>query len=255
MKHELPVILSAGIFESIRRYPSAEVSRVRQVETFELEYYFEDGGISVIDGQEYPIRRGNILIARPGNIRYSHLHFTCRFLHFLVNDQNLAAALENLPPVFPAPDPRKTENMFIDIIARFFSGDPFDNLTAAAELILLLRQLSEQGEDPGTLVKAQRFIETNCGSNLTAQDIADACSISVSWLYKLFRDAMDTTPGEYLQRCRLSAAKEMLVNTSLSLSEIALRCGFNSQSYFSDCFRRSVGIPPREFRKNSAYLL
>ncbi|MBQ4051180.1 MAG: helix-turn-helix transcriptional regulator, partial [Oscillospiraceae bacterium] len=162
----------------------------------------------------------------------------------------------NLPSVFPAPDLRKTESFFADIIAHFFSGDPFDNLTASAELILLLRQLANwTGEDPGIHTKAQRFIESGIGNNLTAQDIADACNVSVSWLYKLFRDTLNTTPGEYLQRCRLSAAKELLASTALPLSEIALRCGFNSQSYFSDCFRRAFGIPPREFRKNSVYPL
>lgn len=254
MKSELPIILSAGLFESAKRYPNMTVSRVRTVHTFELEYYFEDGNSAVINDKAHPVRRGSILFARPGDTRYSRLHFTCRFIHFLLPDPRLAAALEGIPPVSPAADTRKTDSMFADIISHFYSGDPLDNLAASAELIMMLRELSSP-EAPGPLIRAQRFIESSYAADLTAQDIADACSVSVSWLYKLFREALDTTPGEYLMRCRLAAAKDLLTNTPLPLSEIAFRCGFNSQSYFSDCFRRSAGISPKDYRKNSTYML
>lgn len=256
MKYELPTILSAGLFESDKRYPTLTVSREREVRTYELEYYFEDGNISVINGREYAIRKGNILFARPGDLRHSHLHFTCRFLHFLVTDQRLAAALEKIPAVSAAADPRKAEAIFQETISLFYSADPFDGAAASARLVTLLHRLNQwTGEDPGTLTRAMRFIESSCGSNLTACDIADTCNVSVSWLYKLFREALDTTPGEYLLRCRISAAKDLLANTSLPLSEVASRCGFNSQSYFSDCFKKSAGISPREFRRNSVYPL
>jgi transcriptional regulator GlxA family with amidase domain len=61
------------------------------------------------------------------------------------------------------------------------------------------------------------------------------------------------SPHDYLLTRRISAAKGLLIGTDLPLSEVAIRCGFNSQAYFSDCFRRKTGQTPGSFRKNASY--
>ena len=47
-----------------------------------MELFFEDEGCSVINGQLFPIKKGNILFAKPGDLRQSILPFKCKFLHF-----------------------------------------------------------------------------------------------------------------------------------------------------------------------------
>ena len=83
---------------------------------------------------------------------------------------------------------------------------------------------------------------------LTVDQIAEHCCLSSSYFYKLFVDTVHTTPNQYLLSIRLSAAKTLLVTTALPISDIAVRCGFNSQAYFSDCFKRHVQMSPRQFR-------
>lgn len=256
MCHTFPTIISAGLFESETSFPNLTVTNPRTVLTYELEYFFESGGTAIINGNAYPIKRGHVLFARPGDIRYSHLPFTCRFLHFTVSDPMISAALEKLAPVFSVADPKKTEELFCTVIAQFYSANPFDNLHACAGLICLLHLLTSRADESlNTVAKAQQFIQDSYREPISTQSIAQACGVSSSYLHKLFKAVLSTTPGAYLLSCRISAARELLANTSLPLSEIAFRCGFNSQSYFSDCFKRSVGVCPLEFRKNAAYLL
>lgn len=256
MSQELPIILSAGLFDSNTRFADLTVTHPRTVNAYELEYFFESGGTAVIDDRTYPIKRGNVLFAKPGAIRYSHLPFTCKFLHFTATDPILLSVLESLPPVFPVSDPKKVEESICQIIALFYSVHPFDNLRAQAELICLLHQLGcHTDEVAGTVNLAQRFISENFQTPLTTESIAQACGVSNSYLHKLFKTLLNTTPGAYLLSCRISAARDLLANTSLPMGEVAFRCGFNSQSYFSDCFKRNVGQSPLEFRKNATYLL
>lgn len=256
MKQVLPTILSAGLFNSETRFPNVAVTQPRTANSYELEYFFESGGTSVINGTEYPIKQGNLLLARPGDVRYSYLPFTCRFLHFAVSDPILIAVLEGIGPVVSAADQKKTEALFSSVIAQFYSANLFDNFHAAAELVCLLHLLDSQtGEALSAVTKAQHFIENHYPEPLATHTIAQFCGVSSSYLHKLFKITLNTTPGEYLLNCRICAAKDLLANTSLPLSEIAFRCGFNSQSYFSDCFKRSVGDSPLSFRKNAGYML
>lgn len=249
------LILSAGLFDSQLRFPQSTVTQPRKVETYELEYFFEDGGTSILNGRYIPIRRGSCLLAKPGDVRRSQLPFTCKFLHFAINDPVLTAALDAVEAVSQPGDPTALEAAFSEVIGLHFSANPFDNRCAPAKLLCLLHQLcTASGEHQTAVAKAQQYIARNYSGNLTAATIAAACDISVSYLYRLFQTALDCTPGEYLLSCRISAARELLVNTGLSLNEIAFRCGFNSQSYFSDCFKRRVGISPSAYRSGAVYM-
>ena len=256
MEHNLPIIYAAGLFNSETRFPNTTATPARKVETYELEYFFEDGGISVVNGKKYPIKSGNLLFAKPGDVRYSFLPVRCEFLHFSVCDAELISILNSIDTVIRLTDIKKISTAFSDIAALFYSTNSFDNITASANLISLLHSINSYSKtDTNILFKAQKFIENNYKEDITTETISAACSVSTSYLHKLFKKGLNTTPGNYILNCRISAVKDMLVNTNLTLSEIAIECGFNSQSYFSDCFKKSVGVSPKDFRKSTTYLL
>ena len=55
-------------------------------------------------------------------------------------------------------------------------------------------------------------------------------------------------PGQYLQQFRIGKARELLISSTLSVGEIAVRCGFDDLFYFSNLFRRLTGVSPRGYR-------
>jgi two-component system, response regulator YesN len=97
---------------------------------------------------------------------------------------------------------------------------------------------------------AQNFLEGHYPERLTVRDVAEAANLSESRLSHLFRERLATTVMDYLLAVRVSRAKTLLLTTSMTCTEIAFETGFNDPSYFTRCFRRSVGSSPREFRKN-----
>lgn len=252
MSHDLPTIFGAGLFDSNERFPDLTVTNPRKVKKYELEYFFEDGGCAVINGEKHLLQAGHILLARPDDIRYSYLPFACKYVRFIATDAQQIAALESISSFCRVNESQKVEKLITQIIAHTYSPTPFDNMTAAAELITLLHLIqNDTKQEPTIVLKAQQFIETHCCDELSTEIIADACNISVSYLHKLFKTALNTTPGEYLLRCRISAARDLLINTDQSLNDIAYNCGFGSQSYFSCCFKKCVGVSPKDFRKST----
>jgi len=79
-------------------------------------------------------------------------------------------------------------------------------------------------------------------------DIAASAGLSPYHFLRVFRAATGVTPHRVLTRMRIDAARRRLEDSDLSVTEIALLCGFSSASQFSTAFRRETGMAPRTFR-------
>jgi len=82
----------------------------------------------------------------------------------------------------------------------------------------------------------------------SVSDVAVAMGICESHLRRLFREALGKSPHEIMQEMRISRAKEMLLNTTLSGSEVAYASGFSSVSVFTRTFKQKAGHPPMAYR-------
>ncbi|MBK8635027.1 MAG: substrate-binding domain-containing protein [Saprospiraceae bacterium] len=80
-------------------------------------------------------------------------------------------------------------------------------------------------------------------------DICKQLNLSRIQLYRKFKSITDTSINDYIQHARLKKSQELLKSTSLTISEIAYKCGFNSASYFSTMFKNQYNITPTEYKK------
>ncbi|MGN0161351.1 MAG: helix-turn-helix domain-containing protein [Lachnospiraceae bacterium] len=104
------------------------------------------------------------------------------------------------------------------------------------------------------LANSIKYIKAHLRDNPTLEETARNNNISASYLSKIFVSYLNTPFSAFVLNEKISHAQKLLVNTKLSMSEVAAESGFSSNSYFSDCFKRSVGISPLQFRKNNASL-
>lgn len=100
--------------------------------------------------------------------------------------------------------------------------------------------------------QAIRYIEEHYADDINVRSIAEALSISESHLSKVFKDTIHSTIGEYLTHYRIKEACMMLQDPQNRIYEVAVRCGYNDQRYFSVIFKRIMGMTPNEFRTRSA---
>ena len=106
-----------------------------------------------------------------------------------------------------------------------------------------------EGDCLAIVSQVQNYMQSNFSQYITLQDLAQKSNISVSYLSHLFKNATGKSVMGYLLSCRLAAAKNLLVHTNLSVSEIVDSCGFSDCSNFSRTFRQNTGMSPLAFRK------
>lgn len=96
-----------------------------------------------------------------------------------------------------------------------------------------------------------QFIEQAYAQKVTLEDIAKAADISKSEALRCFQAGLRSTPIAYLNSVRLIKARELLLRTNLSITDIAHSAGFESASYFDRLFKRAYAVTPRSMRKKA----
>ena len=94
------------------------------------------------------------------------------------------------------------------------------------------------------------YLQQNYGSDVSLLDVARHAGMSTSYLCRLFKKEKGTTVNAFLTQIRIDQSKKML-ETDADIAEIAERCGFSDQSYFTKVFRQTEGVTPLKYRKNS----
>lgn len=100
-----------------------------------------------------------------------------------------------------------------------------------------------------TMKTALQYISENYLTLNDTKKIAEHCHISVSYLCRLFKNSLGTTPIEYINNQKLSHAKYMLKNGH-NVTETCYASGFNSYNYFISTFKKNVGQTPTEYKKS-----
>jgi transcriptional regulator GlxA family with amidase domain len=102
------------------------------------------------------------------------------------------------------------------------------------------------------LTEAVSLMEANLGEPLPTEEIAQLVGVSRRQLERLFKQHLDELPSRYYAELRLARARRLLQQTSQSILQIGLGCGFSSGSHFSNAYRARFGRTPREERSQRA---
>ena len=94
-------------------------------------------------------------------------------------------------------------------------------------------------------------IQENYQKKISLQEIAVAGNVSKTSCCKIFQKYVNQSPNAYLIEYRLRNGLELLRDTDMTVTEICFEAGFSGPSYFSECFRKTFGCSPLEFRERS----
>ncbi|CAM3376397.1 response regulator transcription factor [Cytobacillus oceanisediminis] len=117
------------------------------------------------------------------------------------------------------------------------------------ELLSVLARYERIGSYSEQIVKALQIIQKEYSEKLTLNYLASKIHINSAYLSRKFHEEVGMGFSEYLNEFRLKQAQKMLIESpDLSISAISEKCGFNSQHYFSQIFRKMTGQSPRDYR-------
>ncbi len=108
--------------------------------------------------------------------------------------------------------------------------------------------VKNQNSEPPVITRAKRFIEEHQDEELSLGQVAKAVNTSTFYFCKLFKRATGLHFTEYVSRCRIEKAKNLLLNPNLRISEIAFSVGFQSLTHFNRVFKKVLGESPTEYR-------
>lgn len=94
-----------------------------------------------------------------------------------------------------------------------------------------------------------RFVHDNYNRKITLNDLCRAGGVGKTCCSELFRKYVSCSAIEYVINYRITKSIELLLNTDMSVTEIALESGFSGGSFYAETFRKKLGISPQEFRK------
>ena len=118
------------------------------------------------------------------------------------------------------------------------------------ECAAAVASVKEQRENP-LVKKIIDYIDQNMSRNYSLEDVAATVGVSPFYMSKLFKEEMGETFINYVTDRRLDRTKKLLVETDLSIKEIAGQTGYSDQNYFSRQFKNKFGISPTDFRNTN----
>jgi AraC-like DNA-binding protein len=99
------------------------------------------------------------------------------------------------------------------------------------------------------LAKLDRFIDRHLAAPISVADLAGQACLSEAHFSSCFREQTGLSPWQYVRRRRLEAARRLLEESRMPLSQIAVSTGFAHQSALSHAFRNAFGCPPSQIRR------
>lgn len=100
------------------------------------------------------------------------------------------------------------------------------------------------------LAEAIAYIEKNYAESLSVSGLAKLSNYSERQFIRLFKETFGCIPIDYITNLRMQKARELLKTSSLPVTEIASRCGYNDSNYFSRIFKKHNAETPSEYRIN-----
>lgn len=92
-----------------------------------------------------------------------------------------------------------------------------------------------------------KYISENYSKNLSLKELSETFSITPNHLSKQFKKVTDVRLSDYINITRITQAEKLLINTDMSITQIAQQCGFNDSNYFAAVFKKLKGITPKKY--------
>jgi AraC-like DNA-binding protein len=111
------------------------------------------------------------------------------------------------------------------------------------------RTVTSSGLAPWQLRRAQEMFRSDLSANLSLNNVAQACKLSVSHFARAFKASTSIPPHQWVMAARIEMARGLLTSSATPLVEVAGMCGFADQSHFSRVFARMMGTSPGAWRR------
>ena len=243
-------------------------------DTLEIIQMLADGGQVLIGDKIYPMTAGALYLIDGRDTHCTHpaedatylrnkLIFSARHLFDAADALGLKRTVEALFGksgrycVLTDEDAARVDGIFKSIFEACESRNEERMLKCWSdffELLAIANHSNTAHDDPvdssnEMIDQILSYINEHIMEELTLDVLSRELHLDKYYLCHYFKDKTSLTVMEYITERRINSAKRLLLYTSMSITEIAGKCGYASASYFAQSFKRYVGVSPVAFRK------
>lgn len=280
--NEFKSIVSVNSIIAIQRLDLRKRRMVGELCNHAEIYYVEQGATEMFsDGSRFTLNEGSMIIYGPGTFRGKSPYYIPGGIVNVISfdvDSSIISSLYNFPIRLNSRQRSRLEKIVAigqlllqplkdscNVVKMQLreDSDPRDiqQLKNRMELFILdISYMEDRKKSPGYRAGQEKldlqqmdqlteYLLNHLNQNPSIKDMQSALWISESTLRRLVHRCKGCGPIAYYQELRIREAKELIQNTSLSMTEIANRLGFYSLAYFSRLFRIKTGITPTEYAR------
>jgi AraC-like DNA-binding protein len=224
-----------------------------------LDMWEEDAVFHLEAGQAlhlWPKRQHGSTVPMPSNLRFYWIHFEIERRR---GAEDTYAPAIKVPQVTTIPQPERLERLF-----RFFLDEQETGLlqphSANLLTLLMLSEVMQAAEEKPThpdetnavATWAHTYIRINFDRSITPSKVAEAIGYNADYLGRIFRQTYGCTLTEAIHRRRINVACQYLIDSKMTISQIACKCGFTDADYFRRVFKRHMQISPGNYRDENS---
>ncbi len=212
------------------------------------------GGVSAIDLQEepacllpHPFDALVLYVPQASLDEVSYAHRTPRVKRLLWPLGTFDPVVHHLGNAFLASleQPFQASKIFVDHLLHALHChivSAYSGLTVSAAQF-------RGGLSAAQMRRATELLEAHLDGRIGLQQVAEACELSLSHFARAFKQSFRRPPYQWLMERRVDRARDLMMDSRLSLADIATRCGFADQSALNRCFKRMHGVTPGIWRR------
>lgn len=233
-------------------------------EHIEFVYITEGNGVFVIDGERFPVSRGDLIVASPNTLhallsdRGIDYHCLLVFPDFFTGDRVDSVCFLSL-----IKQDAVIDAIFFDLETEYAEGNAAADMMKKALVYRLVAHLvrnyiradlspadiRRRTAAMSRIKRIEAFVAEHYRTRISTRDLAAIFYVSENHFCRLFQKTFGISPMEYINDYRVGRAELLLSGTGLSITEIATAVGFDSANYFSRVFKRMRRMTPAEYRK------
>jgi len=213
----------------------------------ELVYYCSGSGSTTVGGERIAFHRGSCVLIPPG-CRHDEHHTTGAEVICLG-----FFSAEPLPWLHFTDEALAVHRILRELLSET-AEQPWDyrsmlRIKLSELTIHISRAARTNPSTPKSFAYIINYIKENYHERISLSDCAAQLNFSSDYFRHKFKELTGLSPQQFLLQQRLGAARELLIGSTLSCTEIAGRCGFSTPAQFSRLFRQAFGTPPQAFRQ------
>ncbi len=226
--------------------------------------YLTEGELGVCcNGENYSLKKGDLVIVFP-NLTHSYSHSARVEGYFAIFKSDILEVFgesysAKIPvcPVIPCRKiSPKIEAFFEEALELYPSNIPFKNEQLYALMVLLLAQIfngitfcENKKLNMNAASQVFAYCNENFSEDISLDSVSRALAVSKYHIIRIFREKLNTTFQAYINRLRMEKAKQLLSQTSESITQISIQTGYNTIRSFNRVFLADTGVSPTQYRK------